>query len=116
YGKTEFSAWWNNYKEYNYQSVDAGYAISGKMETLFIRNQIVKDNVEDSSSLSIDMLLEDLDEVLFIYFERLPLDFDKILVQYQLEEMVFTNYQIKNIEKMDDIFHLTDTDAYVQLL
>jgi len=51
-----------------------------------------------------------------MYFERLPIDFDLELIQYRMEEMVFTNQRIKNLDSFSDLLYLDDLDAYVQLI
>ena len=87
------------------------------METLFVRNQIVKESIAEDNSSFLDLLdTDDFDEVPFMYFERLPVDFDMDLIQYQMEEMVFTNYKIKNLQNLPDLYYLKNSNHYVQLI
>lgn len=119
FGKNEFTAWWDNFQEYNYSELQSkNESIIGKIETLFIRNQIIKDSIHIDEDKSIIDLLDDSDfeELEFIYFERLPIGFDEQLIQYQIEEMVYTNHKIKNLERCSNLFYLKDLDRYVQLI
>jgi len=117
FGKNEFTAWWNNFMDYEFSEVNSEDHLSGKLETLFIRNQIIKDSIEDENSSFLDIIdADDFDEIPFIYFELLPVDFDMNLIQYQMEEMVYTNYKIKNLENLPNLFYLKNLDRYAQLI
>lgn len=115
FGKNEFSAWWykDSFEIYEFK-VPKNINESIKIDTMFLKNQILKDNVEQ---VELDFLSAGRDdsEPCFMYFERLPVDFDSKLMQYQLQEMVFSNYLIKNAHSMSNIYQLTKEDRYVQL-
>lgn len=115
-GKNEFTAWWDNFQKYSFAEVDRSQSITGKIETLFIRNQVVSKNTSKANMGILDLALEDFTELPFMYFERLPIDFDLELIQYRMEEMAFTNQRIKNLETFSHLWYLNDLDAYVQLL
>lgn len=115
-GKNEFTAWWDNFKEYSFKEVDRTQPITGKLETIFIRNQIVAKNISKADMGILDLATEDSEEMPFMYFERLPIDFDLELIQYRMEEMVFTNQRIRNLESFSDLWYLDDLDVYVQLV
>lgn len=115
-GKNEFTAWWDNFQEYRFSEVGSSESVTGKLETLFIRNQVVTKNTSKADMGILEMAMEDFNELPFMYFERLPIDFDLELIQYRMEEMVFTNQRIKNLESFSDLLYLNDLDAYVQLL
>lgn len=117
-GKNEFTAWWKNYKEYEFEESEIQSGDKIAINSLFVKNQIIREN---SEVVSADLDFLDFDEILtiekpFMYFERLPIGFNLELMQYQLEEMVFTNYKIKNADTLLDLFHLTNQNEYVQLL
>lgn len=117
FGKNEFSAWWDNFMVYEFSEVNSESQLTGKMETLFMRNQIIKENREKDNSSFLDIIgRDDFDELPFMYFERLPVDFDLNLIQYQIKEMVFTNYKIKNLENLPNLFYLEKLDSYAQLI
>lgn len=115
FGKNEFSAWWDrdSFKIYEFK-VPENINESIKIDTMFLKNQRLKDNVEQ---VELDFLSAGRDdsEPCFMYFERLPVDFNLELMQYQLEEMVFSNYLIKNAQNMANIYQLNKQDRYVQL-
>lgn len=118
FGKNEFSAWWDNVQEYDFQEAEIAENESIQIGSLFLKNQILKDNTE-AVMTEVDLFNFDLNnldnESLFIYFERLPIDFNLDLMQYQLAEMVFTNYSIKNVGKMNHIYHLNN-EKYIQFI
>jgi CRISPR-associated protein Cas5h len=113
-GKNEFTAWWstNSYKEYHFSDEKEPIG-SIKIKTIFQKDMVLKNNVEAPFP---DLLNFDNSESPFIYFERLPKDFDLSLMQYDLGEFVFSNYQIKNAKTLENLFFVEELDAYVQLL
>jgi CRISPR-associated protein Cas5h len=117
FGKNEFTAWWENFEEYQFELAIISVDQKVQIQTLFIKNQIISANSETSSA-ELDFLDFDIVETKenpFMYFERLPVGFDTELMQYKLEEMVFTNYLIKNTDRMPNVYQLNNQDAYVQL-
>jgi len=113
-GKNEFTAWWSadSYKEYHFSDEKEPIG-SIKIKTIFQKDKVLKNNVEAPFP---DLLNFDNTESPFIYFERLPKDFDLSLIQYDLGEFVFSNYQIKNAQTLENLFFVEELDAYVQLL
>lgn len=119
FGKNEFTAWWENFKEYEFEKATIPQNEKVKIDSLFTKNQIIRENSEDEfADLDIMDILDEIKESdnPFMYFERLPVDFDLELMQYQLEEMVFTNYKIKNAETLRNMYFLINQNKYVQLL
>lgn len=115
FGKNEFTAWWDNktFRKYDYLASDLNKNESVTIRSLFIRNQNMANNSEVAE---VDFLSAwKSDENPFMYFERLPVGFDVDLMQYQLEEMVFSNYTIKNAHTIPNLFYLPTEDYYVQL-
>jgi CRISPR-associated protein Cas5h len=112
-GKNEFTAWWNpdSYKEYHFSKEEIQNE-SVKIKSIFQKSIVLKNNVE---VLPFDIFNFDKEEVLFMYFERLPKDFDRDLMQYDLVEFVYSNYQIKNARILGNLFFLKELNAYVQL-
>jgi CRISPR-associated protein Cas5h len=112
-GKNEFTAWWSldSYKEYHYSNKEIQNE-SVKIQTIFQKNSIIRDNLESPYP---DLLNFEKFEVSFLYFERIPKDFDLNLMQYNLGEFAFSNYQIKNAKTLDNLFYLEELNAYVQL-
>ncbi|MEJ5088906.1 type I-B CRISPR-associated protein Cas5 [Sphingobacterium faecium] len=114
-GKNEFTAWWEpiTYKEYafNHKKIKDGESV--KIMTLFQKDIKLKGQLEtpfpDFSKPF------NFDESPFIYFERLPKQFDEVLMQYELVEFAYSTYQIKNANRLENLYFLEDLDAYVQL-
>lgn len=117
-GKNEFTAWWTNFSEYEYEKKTPDEETAPiRVISLFQKKQILKEQTS-SDYKSIDLFelnFEEMSEDLFMYFERLPIDFDTSLMQYKLEEMAFTNHKIKNANKLDNLYYLKKDDAYIQL-
>ena len=113
-GKNEFTAWWSSdsYKEYNSSENETPNG-SVKVRTIFQKETVLKNNMEAPFP---DLLNFDNTESPFIYFERLPRDFDLTLMQYDLSEFAFSNYQIKNAQTLKDLYFVDELNAYVQLL
>jgi CRISPR-associated protein Cas5h len=113
-GKNEFSAWWppNSYKEYHFSEKEIQNE-SVKVQSVFQKSNVLKNNVEAPFP---DLLNFDKTERPFIYFERLPKDFDLSLMQYDLGEFAFSNFQIKNAQTLDNLYFVEELNAYVQLL
>ncbi|WP_018676647.1 type I-B CRISPR-associated protein Cas5b [Riemerella columbina] len=114
-GKNEFTAWWSNFKEWQYR--EGAPEKNASFASLFKKNQVVKDHSEASSGGwdFFDLDMENVEDA-FMYFERLPTGFNLDLMQYHLDELVFTNYQIHNANKMPDVYQLVENETYVQLL
>lgn len=113
-GKNEFTAWWSSdsYKEYHSSENETPNG-SVKIRTIFQKETVLKNNVEAPFP---DLLNFDNTESPFIYFERLPRDFDLTLMQYDLSEFAFSNYQIKNAQTLKNLYFVDELNAYVQLL
>lgn len=115
FGKNEFTAWWepSSFKEYQFSQKIIKDGESVKIETVFQKDVILKDQVEppfpDFSKPF------NFDESPFVYFERLPKQFDEVLMQYELVEFAFSTYQIKNAQQLENLYFLDDLDAYAQL-
>ncbi|NCB83921.1 MAG: type I-B CRISPR-associated protein Cas5 [Bacteroidia bacterium] len=113
-GKNEFTAWWSadSYKEYHFSDERQPNG-SVRIKTIFQKDHVLKNNVEAPFP---DLLNFDNTESPFIYFERLPKDFDLSLMQYDLGEFAFSNYLIKNAQTLESLFFINELNAYVQLL
>lgn len=114
FGKNEFSAWWEkeSFTEYSFQEVEQPND-DIKIKTLFLKKDIVR---TQKSTPIFDFSSFWEDETPFIYFERLPFDFDTTLYQYQLGDFVFSTFLIKQSFIIENLFYLTQMQYYVQLL
>ncbi|MEN2434622.1 type I-B CRISPR-associated protein Cas5b [Weeksellaceae bacterium A-14] len=113
-GKNEFTAWWNpsTYTEYQFYTKEIATGESVKIKSIFQKEIVLKNNTEAPFA---DLLNFDVEEVNFLYFERLPKDFDLELMQYDITEFAFSNYQIKNAHLIENLFFVEELDAYVQM-
>lgn len=115
FGKNEFSAWWekSSCRDYKFEK-KTDIIGSIKIKTVFLKNYVIKENLDiPEPDIFSGETIEDLP---FIYFERLPKDFDLDLMQYDLREFVFSTYLIKNANNLKNLYYLNDEDCYVQLI
>ena len=114
-GKNEFTAWWepSSYKEHRFSDITIRAGESVKIVTVFQKEIQLKDQLEapfpDFSKPF------NFEESPFVYFERLPKQFDEVLMQYELVEFAYSTYQIKNAQLLENLYFLDDLDAYAQL-
>lgn len=112
FGKNEFAAWWENFQEYDYQAVEKPFT-DFKIRTLFLKQDVIK---EQKTAPFFDFMSFWESETPFMYFERLPRDFNLTLYQYDLGDSVFTTFGLKQTANIDNLYHLTGSEYYVQLL
>lgn len=112
FGKNEFSAWWEMFQEYDYHCIDKPLG-DFKIRTLFLKQDLIK---EQKTVPFLDFMSFWENETPFMYFERLPKDFDTTLFQYNLGDSVFTTFGLKQSANIGNLYHLTDSEYYVQLL
>lgn len=84
-GKNDFSAWWENVREYDF----AKFSITGnyKIASIFAKTEAVSDYMIRSMS----MFSKESKVLVFVYFERLPIGFDEQLMQYNYADFVYSN-------------------------
>lgn len=114
FGKNEFPIWWEkaSFKEYEFEKVVANEN-SYRVSSLFTIEEDklpVIDFEQEESARRRDPKLGPP----YIYFERLPLTFDEVLIQYQLGKFVYSNYLFKKELTLSNLFKL-EQSMYVQL-
>jgi CRISPR-associated protein Cas5h len=114
FGKNEFAAWWDreSFQEYDFQVLEKPLN-DFKIRTLFLKQDVVK---EQKIAPFLDFMSFWENETPFMYFERLPRKFDETLFQYDLGDSVFTTFGLKQSTNIDNLYHLTGSEYYVQLL
>lgn len=112
FGKNEFAAWWENFREYDYQAVEKPLS-NFKIRTLFLKQDIIK---KQKAAPFLDFMNFWENETPFMYFERLPKSFDLTLFQYDLGDSVFTTFGLKQSANISNLYHLTGSEYYVQLI
>lgn len=112
-GKNEFTAWWSldSVKEYKFeQQVIKEDSVC--IQSIFLKTCVLKNDAEAPVP---DWLNHEYNTNPFMYFERLPKDFDLSLMQYELSDFAYSNYRFKNAQNLDNMYYLDESDAYVQL-
>lgn len=116
FGKNEFTAWWdpNSFKYYNYQIANLKKNEAIRIKTLFLKNQIISKNTA-MPEMDFTSAADDTEGPRFMYFERLPVGFNLELMQYELREMVYSNFLIRLEKDPTGLYQLIGEDNYVQL-
>lgn len=104
-GKNEFSLWWDNYQEYSWNPFSDKTNFT--LKTIFQKPERVVPIVDYDGNSKNE----------FIYFERLPVQFDEKLLQYQYANFVFTNYLLDKDNHIENTFQLEGhEDNVIQLI
>lgn len=110
-GKNDFSAWVENAVEYQFESFtfDRDY----KIASIFAKTEAVSKFV----SRTMLMFSKESKEQTFLYFEKLPVAFDKQIFQYEYKDFVYTNSTFKKDMNMSDAgtFYKINTGEIIQL-
>jgi len=85
-GKNEFATWWTNYQEYP-DVKTFGYERNYTVSSLFAKSEAVSNHIVRSMSRRAigQMVLP------YLYFEKLPIGYDEVLMQYELKDFVYSN-------------------------
>lgn len=90
-GKNEFSLWWDNFNEYEYEPFYPSEEF--QINSLFIKEETVKEG--KIKARFIPGILS-MSEKKFIYFERLPIGYiESPLFQYEYKDFAFTNCDLR---------------------
>lgn len=116
FGKNEFTAWWLPTTFRQYTTTDKSFQAheSISIKTVFLKEFVLNGNIEapfPDFSKPIDF-----EEKHFVYFERLPRQFDEVLMQYELAEFAYSTYQIKNANLLENLLFVEELNGYVQVL
>ncbi len=109
-GKNEFSLWWDNWQEYEFEEFEPGDE-DFRIDSIFIKELPVKEGVAQSKSRAYK--LQTLGH--FVYFEQLPIDYDLEMVQYKLEDFAFTDARLRTDYPVKNLYRLKDANEIVQL-
>lgn len=111
-GKNDFSAWWENFKEY--ESFDVfGFDKDYKVATLFRKEEAVSDYLVKAIGFAAMG-----NEPVSLYFEKLPVVYDETLYQYRYEDFVYSKEAKfrKNMKFSTSDFYTVDNGVVIQLL
>jgi CRISPR-associated protein Cas5h len=90
-GKNEFSLWWDNFMEYEYETYSPNESF--QINSLFIKEESLKDG-KVKTFFKPGVL--SLTKSNYMYFERLPLKYmEAPLFQYEYKDFAFTNWELK---------------------
>jgi CRISPR-associated protein Cas5h len=101
-GKNEFSLWWDNFEEYEYEIFKPEGIF--RIDSLFIKEIPVKDG-KFETLFQLDIF--SAEGANYLYFERLPVRYEETkLFQYEYENFAFTNWQLKQNYKLPSKYAL----------
>lgn len=115
-GKNDYSLWWEKelVEEYEWEEASEIHSFFN-VSSVFIKNTAIKDSLEDKTEsfdfLDFSTLTE---EPQFVSFERLPVNFNKVLFQYNYENFAYTTFRLKPKTKIHNLY-IIDKERYVQL-
>jgi CRISPR-associated protein Cas5h len=114
-GKNDYSLWWDKEEvvEYGWDKIER-FDSHFKISSVFIKRAAVKEmqKTNDSFDLLDFSLLSEEPE--FVSFERLPINFNEQLFQYNYENFGYTNSKFKSNVQIENIYKL-DNGSFVQL-
>jgi CRISPR-associated protein Cas5h len=114
-GKNDHSTWWtkDNVKEYEYEESKNNNE-SFSIKSIFRKSDISVKNQKQNSLDSFDIMNTE-EELPFIYFERLPIGFNEVLMQYELTDFAYTNYLFKKDTMLNNLIRVKNESKYIQL-
>lgn len=110
-GKNDFSAWWENVQEYQFEAFPI--ADNYKIASIFAKTQAVSEYIVRSMS----MFANNSRTPIFVYFERLPAGFDEQLMQYNFADFVYSNATFSKEMDMSAVgkFYTLNDSEVIQL-
>lgn len=100
-GKNEFSLWWDNFTEYDYDLFDS--VDSFKINSIFIKETPVKDGKINTHFRPGVLSFSGNN---YMYFERLPIGYLEQLLQYEYRDFSFTNWELKKDYQLPENYPL----------
>lgn len=105
-GKNEFSAWWNEVREYEHSPFNPSEH-EFRIQSVFIRNYpMSKHKVQPKFSPSTRTVVNASS---FVYFERLPIGFNEQLYQYELAEFMYSDWFWKQDTSVENLYSITQS-------
>ena len=105
-GKNDFSAWWDNVQEYQFENfISKG---NYKIASIFAKSEAVSGYIVQAMSMSSREI-----KPVFAYFERLPIELDDKLFQYNFGDFVYSNATFRKDMDMSasgDFFYINETE------
>lgn len=115
FGKNECSVWWEVEDVKTYESSDDRPSASLPVATVFRKKGVRVGDLIDDGFNAFDYFDFTLTPQSFMYFERLPIDFDERLLQYRLEEFAYLSFPMKPSSLLENMIYLPNDQKYVAL-
>ncbi|NCC98634.1 MAG: type I-B CRISPR-associated protein Cas5 [Bacteroidia bacterium] len=109
-GKNDFSAWWDDFKDYNYSSFD--FSSDYNISSIFAKTEAVRGYVAKNMSMFAAST-----EPTWLYFEKLPIGFNEDLYQYDYADFVYSNAKFLKEMNMSEagFFYKIEKNKIIQL-
>ena len=104
-GKNDFSVYWKNFQDYGEPQSFENTENPFELATLFLKKVSLKGNTEEFDAMEIFMGKEGNS---FMFFENLPTGYDSRLMQYELKSFAYTDWQLKQNYKIENLYQLPD--------
>lgn len=110
-GKNDFSAWWENFNDKYESNKLFDFQTDYKISSIFRKTEAVSGYIAKSMSIFTSH------EPTWLYFEKLPTNFDKQLYQYIYDDFVYSNATFKKEMDMsaNGVFYKIDSSSIIQL-
>lgn len=112
-GKNDFTLWWDNFSEYNIELFNTNDDKSFKIDSVFVKEESLKDGKERIPRISI---FGNLDNTKFMYFENLPVKYDTVLWQYHYESFAYTNCTLKANYIVNNLYEIRSIKSNEQYI
>ena len=112
-GKNEFSLWWDNFSEYEYEPFYPNEEF--QINSLFIKEETLKEGKIKTRFLPGFLSMS---KIKFMYFERLPIGYiESPLFQYEYKDFAFTNFDLREDYVLPESYSLykLSNDEIIQL-
>ena len=115
FGKNEFSAWWNKESviEYEFETMK-DLQDNIVIDNLFLKSEKKNTNTQPSKPKG-GFKSHKNREQLFVFFERLPIDFNEKLLQYNLGNFAYTSFSLLPDDEIENLYLIKNNNTYVQL-
>jgi CRISPR-associated protein Cas5h len=112
-GKNEFSLWWDNFSEYEYEPFYPNEEF--QINSLFIKEETLKEGKIKTRFLPGFLSMS---KNKFMYFERLPIGYiESPLFQYEYKDFAFTNFDLREDYVLPETYSIykLSNDEIIQL-
>lgn len=111
FGKNEFSLWWHDFREYDYQPFD--FTEDYVVTTIFMKSkEVIREMVQRKIILPFAM---NGGEPKFMSFEELPVGFHEQLLQYEKRPFVYTNFTLGKDLRLEGLYQVQEQHGLIQL-